>query len=152
MKKAVSIYLCLFLIVFPSVGFSQEDPTPEPKKITVELLDKNLIKWENTKYILVDENTATLLFERYNKYPDLELSRDKLAELTNLYLEQLRLNTEINTNLNEQNNLLMEENAGLKKIIDRGDPWYESWWFLMGLGFVCGTGLTIGIMKIVKEI
>ena len=90
--------------------------------------------------------------DRYAKYPKLELKIEKLSELINLYSEQLRVNTEINTNLQEQNGLVIEENTGLKKIIDEGDPWYESWWFLMGLGFVCGTGLTIGIMKIVKEI
>lgn len=153
MKKLISIYLCLFLLLFPTVCLSQEDPTPEPKKmITVELLDENLVKWENKKYILVEEDLGLRLLERYNKYPDLELSRDKLAELTSLYLEELRVSTKINVNLQEQNGLLMEENAGLKEKLDQDDPWYESWWFLMGLGFVCGTGLTIGIMKIVKEI
>lgn len=140
--------------MFPIVGFCQEDPAPEPKKITIELLDEetNLVKWKNVKYVLIDEELGNTLFERYDKYPELELKIDKLAELVMLYSDQLTINTEITTNLNEQNNLLMEENAGLKKILDEGDPWYLNPILWCVIGVVCGTGITIGIMKIVKEI
>lgn len=153
MKKLISIYLSTFLVLFPCVSFSQEEePKQEPKKITVELLDVNLVKWKGVKYILVEEETGIILFDRYDKYPKLELKIEKLAELATLYSKQLTLNTKINANLQEQNTLIVKENVGLKKIIAEGDPWYfhPILWTVVGL--VCGTGITIGIMKIVKEI
>ena len=155
MKKIISSYLCLFLILFPVISSAQEEePKPESKKITVELLDEEtkLIKWEGIKYILVDEDLGNILFDRYEKYPKLELTIEGLSKLNNLYLEELRVNTEINTNLQEQNGLLMEENAGLKAKLDKGTPWYFHPILWTVIGVVCGTGITIGIMKIVKEI
>lgn len=149
MKKI--IYVCL-LLCFPAVGFPQADPGSEPLKITVNLLDENLIEWEGIKYILMDADTATIFFERFDKYPKLELKIEKLSELVTLYSKQLTLNTEINTNLQEQNNLVIKENVGLKKILAEGDPWYEHPVLWAVIGLVCGTGITIGIMKIVKEI
>lgn len=152
MKKIIAIYSCLFLICFPTMGFSQADPDPEPLKITVHLLDENLIEWEGIKYILMDENTATIFFDRFDKYPKLELKINKLSELVTLYSKQLTLNTDININLQEQNNLVIKENVGLKKIISKGDPWWKSPILWTILGVLAGAGTTIAIFKIAKEI
>ena len=152
MKKLISLYICLFLICFPCISFSQEEKKPATKNITVELLDEeaNLVKWKNVKYVLVDEELGNILFERYEKYPELELKIEKLAELSTLYSHQLTLSTSINENLKEQNGLVIKENVGLKKIIAAGDPWWKSSWFLISLGFLAGSGLTVGIMYLVK--
>jgi len=152
MKKSISLYICLFLICFPTVSFSQEEPKAEPKKVTVEVLDNNLIKWDNIKYVLLEEVSARKILQKVEDYPKLELKIKKLTELSVLYMEQIELSTKVNANLQEQTGLLTEEAATLQKQLDEGTSWWKHPILWCAIGIVVGTGLTIAIFKIAKEI
>ncbi len=152
MKKLLSIYICLFLIFFPTVSFSQEEPKPEPKKVTVEVLDTNLIRWNETKYVLFNEVSAKSILQKVEDYPKLELKIGKLTELSVLYMEQIELSTKVNANLQEQTGLLTEEVGALQKQLDEGTPWYFHPIFWTVVGTLAGIGLTIAVFKITKEI
>ncbi len=141
---ALSIIL-LFLYSIPA--FAQDEELAE---FEAAKMDVRIIEIDGEFRIAFTRVDAKALLQMRLDLPKVELKVEALTKLlTNTNLQATE-SERLAKNALEQKDIMGKENIALNEMISSFNDWYRNPWFLVCIGLVGGTGITIGIVFAVR--
>jgi hypothetical protein len=127
----------IFLFLISSLALSAE---PDIRTTVID----------NKPFVCLDIPSSQTLLQMRMDYPKLQLEVDSLKKLSGIRLLEINKLTGINTNLNQQKEVLTIQSVALQKELSKANAWYKSPWLWSAIGVAIGVGLTVGVTYLVR--